>query len=118
MDSEQVTIAQSTVDAVNKAIDNKKNVVAIGTTVMKAIETSVTISKHLKPFQGWTNKFIFPPYEFNVATAMVTNFHLPKSPMMMITAAYCGHDLLKKAYKVAIKEKYNFFTYGDAMLIK
>jgi S-adenosylmethionine:tRNA ribosyltransferase-isomerase len=117
MDSEQVTIPQSTVDAVNKAIDNKKNVVAIGTTVMKAMETSVTISKHLKPFQGWTNKFIFPPYDFSIATAMVTNFHLPKSPMMMVTSAYCGHDLLKKAYKVAIKEKYNFFTYGDAMLI-
>lgn len=118
MDSEQVTIDQETVDAVNKAIDSKKNVVAIGTTVMKAMETSVTISKHLKPFKGWTNKFIFPPYEFNIATAMVTNFHLPKSPMMMVTSAYCGQELLKKAYKVAIKEKYNFFTYGDVMLIK
>ncbi len=117
MDSEQVTIPQSTVDAVNNAINNKKNVVAIGTTVMKALESSVTISQHLKPYEGWTNKFIFPPYDFNIATAMVTNFHLPKSPMMMVASAYCGHDLLKKAYKVAIKEKYNFFTYGDAMLI-
>ncbi len=118
MDSEQVTISQAAVDAVNTAIENKKNVVAIGTTVMKAMETSVTISKHLKPFQGWTNKFIFPPYEFNIANALVTNFHMPKSPMMMVASAYCGHDLLKKAYKVAIKEKYKFFTYGDAMLIK
>lgn len=118
MDSEQVNISEATVEAVNAAIDNKKNVVAIGTTVMKAMETSVTISRHLKPFHGWTNKFIFPPYDFSIASAMVTNFHLPKSPMMMITSAYCDHELLKKAYKVAIKEKYQFFTYGDVMLIK
>lgn len=118
MDSEQINISEATADAVNNAIDNKKNIVAVGTTVIKAMETSVSIAKHLKPYTGWTNKFIFPPYDFNIATAMITNFHLPKSPMMMVTSAYCGHELLKKAYKVAIKEKYSFFTYGDAMLIK
>ncbi len=117
MDSEQVNITQDTVNAVNMAKANHKNVVAIGTTVMKAMEASVTISQELKPFHGWTNKFIFPPYEFNIANAMVTNFHLPKSPMMMLSAAFCGYDLLKEAYRVAIKEKYQFFTYGDAMLI-
>ncbi len=117
MDSEQVNITQDTVNAVNIAKANHKNVVAIGTTVMKAMEASVTISQELKPFHGWTNKFIFPPYEFNIANAMVTNFHLPKSPMMMLSAAFCGYDLLNEAYRVAIKEKYQFFTYGDAMLI-
>ncbi len=117
MDSEQVNITQDTVNAVNMAKANHKNVVAIGTTVMKAMEASVTISQELKPFHGWTNKFIFPPYEFNIANAMVTNFHLPKSPMMMLSAAFCGYDLLNEAYRVAIKEKYQFFTYGDAMLI-
>ncbi len=117
MDSEQVNITQDTVNAVNMAKANHKNVVAIGTTVMKAMEASVTISQELKPFHGWTNKFIFPPYEFNIANAMVTNFHLPKSPMMMLSAAFCGYDLLKEAYRVAIKENYQFFTYGDAMLI-
>jgi len=118
MDSEQIWIPQSTVDAVNEAKDNKRNVVAIGTTVMKAMESSVSISSHLKPFEGWTNKFIFPPYDFHIANAMVTNFHMPKSPMMMLTSAYTGYDFLKEVYKVAIKEKYQFFTYGDALLIK
>jgi len=118
MDSEQIWIPQSTVDAVNEAKDNKRNVVAIGTTVMKAMETSVSISSHLKPYEGWTNKFIFPPYNFHIANAMVTNFHMPKSPMMMLTSAYAGYDFLKEIYKVAIKEKYQFFTYGDALLIK
>jgi len=118
MDSEQVFIPQNTVDIVNKAVDARRNVIAVGTTVMKAIETSVTISGHMKPYEGWTNKFIFPPYDFSVANHMITNFHLPKSPMMMLTAAYCGYDFLMEAYKVAIKEGYNFFTYGDAMLIK
>jgi len=77
----------------------------------------MTISGHLKPFQGWTNKFIFPPYEIKLANAMVTNLHLPQSSMMMLVAAFAGYDLLMKAYKEAVKEKYKFFTYGDAMLI-
>ena len=117
MDSEEMYIPQHTVDIVNEAINNKKKVVAVGTTTMKAMESSVTISKHLKPYEGWTNKFIFPPYEFSIANAMITNFHAPKTPMMMLTAAYTGYDLLMKAYKEAIKRKYNFLTYGDAMLI-
>jgi len=71
----------------------------------------------LKPFNGWTNKFIFPPYDFSVANAMITNFHTPKSTLMMMTSAFAGHDFLKKAYAEAIKEKYNFYSYGDAMLI-
>ncbi len=117
MDSEEMYIPEHTAEAVNKAINNGKKVVAVGTTTMKAMESSVSISKHLKPYEGWTNKFIFPPYEFSIADAMITNFHAPKTPMMMLTAAYAGYDLLMKAYKEAIKRKYNFLTYGDAMLI-
>lgn len=117
MDSEEMYIPNSTAETVNKAIDSKKRIVAIGTTTMKAMESSVSISKHLKPFDGWTNRFIFPPYEFSVADALITNFHAPKTPMMMLTAAFTGYDLLMKAYKEAIKRKYNFLTYGDAMLI-
>lgn len=117
MDSEQMIITQESADRVNSVINNNKKVVAVGTTVMKAMETSVAISGHMKPFEGWTNKFIFPPYDFSVADALVTNFHLPKSPMMMLTAAFADYDFLKEAYEVAIKEKYRFFTYGDSMLI-
>ncbi len=117
MDSEEMYIPESTADNVNRAINNKKKIVAIGTTTMKAMESSVSISKHLKPFDGWTNRFIFPPYEFNIADALITNFHAPKTPMMMLTAAFTGYDLLMKAYKEAVKRKYNFLTYGDAMLI-
>jgi len=117
MDSEEMCIPESTADIVNRAINNKKRVVAVGTTTMKAMESSVSISKHLKPYEGWTNRFIFPPYEFSIADALITNFHAPKTPMMMLTAAFTGYDLLMKAYKEAIKRKYNFLTYGDAMLI-
>ena len=84
---------------------------------MRAVESAVTISGHLKPYNGWTNKFIFPPYDFSIANAMITNFHLPQSTLMMMVAAFSGFDLLMKAYKEAINEKYSFFTYGDAMLI-
>ncbi len=118
MDSEQMFISEHTANRVNVAKANGKNVVAIGTTVMKAIESSVSISRELKPFEGWTNQFVFPPHEFSIANAMITNFHMPKSPMMMLTAAYLDYDFLKEVYKVAVKEKYKFFTYGDAMLIK
>ena len=117
MDSEQVNIEQNTADAVNAAIKNKKRVCAVGTTVMRSIESSVSSSHQLKPFEGWTNKFIFPPYEFSIANCMITNFHTPKSTLMMMTSAFAGHDFLKKAYKEAIKEKYNFYSYGDAMLV-
>ena len=117
MDSEQVLIPKSTADAVNEVLKNKKRVCAVGTTVMRSIESSVSANHQLKPYEGWTNKFIFPPYEFSIANAMVTNFHTPKSTLMMMTSAFAGHDFLKKAYKEAIKEKYNFYSYGDAMLI-
>ena len=117
MDSEQIDIPEVTVKAVNKALDNKKRVCAVGTTVMRTIESSVSSNHRLKPFNGWTNKFIFPPYDFSVANAMITNFHTPKSTLMMMTAAFAGHDFLKVAYAEAIKEKYSFYSYGDAMLI-
>lgn len=117
MDSEQVLIEPKTADIVNHAKQNKHKICAVGTTSMKAIETSVSISGLLKPFDGWSNRFIFPPYEFSVADAMVTNFHLPESTLMMLVAAFAEYDFLMEAYKVAVKEKYKFFTYGDAMLI-
>lgn len=117
MDSEEVFIPESTADAVNKALDTKKRVCAVGTTVMRSMESSVSANAHLKPYEGWTNKFIFPPYEFSVANCMITNFHTPKSTLMMMTSAFAGHDLLKEAYEEAIKEGYKFYSYGDAMLI-
>ncbi|MGJ8683373.1 MAG: tRNA preQ1(34) S-adenosylmethionine ribosyltransferase-isomerase QueA [Nonlabens sp.] len=117
MDSEQAEITQETCDIVNEAIDTRKNVCAIGTTTMRTLESAVSSDGHLNIYEGWTNKFIFPPYEFSIANAMITNFHHPKSTLMMQAAAFAGYDLLKKAYELAIKEEYKFSTYGDAMLI-
>ena len=117
MDSEQAMINQKCVDIVNKAKTTKHKVCAVGTTTMRTIETSVSTDGLLKPFDGWTNKFIFPPYEFSVADCMVTNFHTPLSTLLMMVSAFCGHDLMMEAYQIAIKEKYNFYSYGDAMLI-
>jgi S-adenosylmethionine:tRNA ribosyltransferase-isomerase len=117
MDSEQTIISAKTAEIVNKAKVNKKKVCAIGTTSMRAIESSVSTDNLLKPFDGWTNKFIFPPYDFSVADCMVTNFHTPLSTLLMMISAFAGHDLMMKAYKEAIKEKYRFYSYGDAMLI-
>jgi len=117
MDSEEMIIEPEMAEIVNRAKMNKKKIVAIGTTTMKAIESSVSIGGVLKPYKGWTNKFIFPPYEFSVANAMVTNFHLPQSPMMMMVSAFAGFDFLMKAYHIATEKKYKFFTYGNPMLI-
>jgi len=117
MDSEQVIIPESACDIVNKARAAKKKVCAVGTTTMRAIETSVSTDGFLKPYDGWTNKFIFPPYDFSVANCMITNFHTPESTLLMMVAGFGGYDLIMKAYKEAIKEKYRFYTYGDAMLI-
>lgn len=117
MDSEELFISQEAANIVNQSIDRKKRVCGVGTTVMKGMESSTSISSHLKPFDGWTNRFIFPQYEFKIANSMVTNFHLPYSSMLMMATAFGGYDFVMEAYKVAIKEKYNFFTYGDAMLI-
>ncbi len=118
MDSEQIFISEKAVEIVNNAKDTKRNICAVGTTTMRTIESSVSTTGYMKPFEGWTNKFIFPPYDFNVATHMISNFHLPLSTLMMMVAAFAGFDNLLNAYSVAIKEKYRFGTYGDAMLIK
>ncbi|MDK7375173.1 MULTISPECIES: tRNA preQ1(34) S-adenosylmethionine ribosyltransferase-isomerase QueA [Weeksella] len=117
MESEQVIIPQESADLVNKAIDAKKRVCAIGTTSMRSIESSVSADGHLNAFNGWTNKFIYPPYDFSIANCMVTNFHTPKSTLLMMISAFAGHELIMKAYDEAIKEGYKFYSYGDAMLI-
>ena len=117
MDSEELKITQEACDIVNAAKARKSRICAVGTTSMRAIESSVSSSKMLNPFEGWTNKFIFPPHDFSVADCMITNFHTPKSTLMMMISAFCGHDLMRKAYDEAIKEGYKFYSYGDAMLI-
>ncbi len=117
MDSERMIITDEVVKTVNAAKERKSKVCAIGISVLRALESSVTTSSMLKPYDGWTNKFIFPPYEVNVPNALVTNFHLPLSSLLIMTSAFSGYDLLMNAYKVAVKEKYRFGTYGDAMLI-
>lgn len=117
MDSEQYMIQKEACDIVNKAKASKKRICAVGTTSMRSIESSVTTQGEMKPANGWTNKFIFPPYDFSVANCMVTNFHMPESTLLMMTAAFGGYDLIMQAYKIAVKEKYRFFSYGDAMLI-
>jgi len=117
MDSEQFFIEDRVAETVNRAKDNKKRVCAVGTTVIRSLESSVTADGYLRPFQGWTNKFIFPPYDFKIANALITNFHTPKSTLLMLVAAFGGYDLIMEAYQEAIKEKYKFYSYGDAMLI-
>ena len=117
MDSEELIITQEACDIVNEAKAKKKKICCIGTTSMRAIESSVSSQRTLNTFTGWTNKFIFPPYDFSIADCMVTNFHTPKSTLLMMVSAFCGHDLMKKAYEEAVKEKYRFYSYGDAMLI-
>lgn len=117
VDSEQVIIEEKAVRIVNKAKENKRKVCCIGTTTSRSTESAVTISGMLKPYSGWTNKFIFPPYDFLISNAMISNFHLPQSTLMMHVAAFAGYDFLMKAYKEAVANKYKFFTYGDAMLI-
>jgi S-adenosylmethionine:tRNA ribosyltransferase-isomerase len=117
MDSEQIIIPNEACETVNKARAAKKKVCVVGTTTMRAVETSVSTDGYLKPYDGWTNKFIFPPYDFSVGNCMITNFHMPESTLFMMICAFGGHDLIMKAYKEAIKEKYRFYSYGDAMLI-
>ena len=117
MDSERMIITEEACEIVNAARDRRSRICAVGTTTMRALETSVSTGGHLKTYDGWTNKFIFPPYDFSIADSMVTNFHTPKSTLLMMVSAFCGHDLMKKAYEEAIKEKYRFYSYGDAMLI-
>lgn len=116
-DSEEMFVEADACRIVNAAKDNGHKICAVGTTVQRVIETAVGTDGHLKEFGGWTNKFIFPPYDFKVADAMVANFYLPYSTLLMLTAAYGGYDFVMKAYKEALKEGYRFGTYGDAMLI-
>ena len=116
-ESESIVITQEAADKVNKSLENKKQICCVGTTTMKTIESSVSAKRLLSPTEGWTDKYIYPPFDFNIATCMVTNFHLPQSTMLMMAAAFTGYDLLMEAYKEAIKENYRFFVYGDAMLI-
>ncbi|MFG6391617.1 MAG: S-adenosylmethionine:tRNA ribosyltransferase-isomerase, partial [Candidatus Amulumruptor sp.] len=117
MDSEQVNISQHLVDVVNDAKDHNKQVCAVGTSALRGLASAVSMGGHIKTYTGWTNKFIFPPYDFTVTTSLVTNFHLPYSTMLMMVCAFGGYDLVMKAYKEAVKEKYRFGAYGDAMLI-
>jgi S-adenosylmethionine:tRNA ribosyltransferase-isomerase len=117
MDSENFVVGPEVVAKVNKALDNKNRVCAIGTTAMRSLESAVSAGNRLKEKDGWTDKFIFPPYDFKICNAMITNFHMPESTLLMMAAAFGGFDLTMEAYKVAKKEKYKFLTYGDAMLI-
>ena len=117
MDSENFSIPEETSIVVNSALDQGKKIVAVGTSTMKTLESSVSTSGRLKPNQGWTDKFIFPPFRFQICSGMVTNFHSPKSTLLMMAAAYGGFDNIMKAYKIAIQKKYRFHSYGDAMLI-
>lgn len=117
MDSENYFVETECVNAVNKALENKNKVCAIGTTSMRSLETAVSATNRLKEREGWTDKFIFPPYDFKICSSLVTNFHQPESTLLMMTAAFGGFDLVMKAYEMAKKEKYKFLTYGDALLI-
>ncbi|WP_298237424.1 tRNA preQ1(34) S-adenosylmethionine ribosyltransferase-isomerase QueA [uncultured Algibacter sp.] len=117
MDSEELKIDAKAVELINKGINEKRRVCAVGTTAMRAIESAVSSSGMLNEADGWTNKFIFPPYDFSIANSMITNFHTPKSTLLMMVSAFAGHDFIKRAYEEAIKEGYKFYSYGDAMLI-
>ncbi|MDR0612001.1 MAG: tRNA preQ1(34) S-adenosylmethionine ribosyltransferase-isomerase QueA [Dysgonamonadaceae bacterium] len=117
MDSEEIIIGEEAVRIVNQAKDEHRQICAVGSSVLRAIESTVTTRGHLKEYTGWTNKFIFPPYDFSVATSIVTNFHMPLSTMLMQTAAFGGYDFIMETYDIAVKENYRFGAYGDAMLI-
>ncbi|MEO6981037.1 MAG: tRNA preQ1(34) S-adenosylmethionine ribosyltransferase-isomerase QueA [Mucilaginibacter sp.] len=117
MDSEQFIIEEKQANIVNRAIERKKQICAVGTTSMRAIESAVSANKTLKSANDWTSKFIFPPYDFSIASSMITNFHTPESTLLMMVCAFGGYENVMNAYEVAVKEKYRFYSYGDAMLI-
>lgn len=117
MDSEKIYISEEAASKINQAKDNKRNVCAVGTTVLRTLESSVSTTLRVKPYEGWTNKFIFPPYKIKIPNMMVSNFHLPLSIPLMMVSAFAGYKQLFEAYNEAIKEKYRFGAYGDAMLI-
>ena len=117
IDSEQMFVEKDACEAVNKAVDGNKRICAVGTTTMRVLESACATDGYLKEFEGWTNKFIFPPYDFTIPSAMVTNFHMPESTLLMLVAAFGGYEQIMEAYDVALKEGYRFGPYGDAMLI-
>lgn len=117
MDSEYYEISAEAAHTINKVIDAKRNVFVVGTSTCRALESSVTSDGHLKPSKGWTDKFLFPPYDFKITDKLITNFHLPESTLLMLVSAIAGHDFMMRAYKRGIKEGYRFYSYGDAMLI-
>jgi len=117
MDSEFYEITKDIAEKINEAKRNKNKIIAVGTSVVRALETSVTSEGWAKPSYGWTDKFIYPPYDFKIVDRLVTNFHLPNSTLLMLVSAFAGRDLVFKAYRKAIREKYHFYSYGDAMLI-
>ncbi len=117
MDSEYFEVPSESAAIINKTIDNRHNVFVCGTSACRAVESSVTADGHIKPAKGWTDKFIFPPYDFKITDKLITNFHLPESTLLMLVSAFAGHDFLMRAYKKAIKDGYRFYSYGDAMVI-
>ena len=117
MDAEYFQVTETACEIVNKAKEKGHRICSIGTTTMRCLETSFTAQKMLKPNEGWTNHFIHPPYDFNIADSLVTNFHLPKTSLLIMACAFAGFDLMMEAYAKAIKDKYRFFSYGDAMVI-
>lgn len=117
MESEEAMIDEENAAIINKAVDENRKICAVGTTTMRTLESSVSSNRKVSPYHGWTNKFIYPPYDFGVATSMITNFHTPKSTLIMMIAAFAGKDFVMHAYEEAIREKYKFYSYGDAMLI-
>ncbi len=117
MDAEYFNVGEYACDVVNKGIEEKRRICAVGTTTLRSLESSVTARGLLKPQTGWTNLFIHPPFNFSIANSLITNFHLPKTSLLIMVAAFAGYDLTMEAYQTAIKEKYNFFSYGDAMIV-
>jgi S-adenosylmethionine:tRNA ribosyltransferase-isomerase len=117
MDAEYFKISQEAAEIVNKAKEKDRRICAVGTTSMRSIESAVSATANLKAAEGWTNLFIYPPFEFSIANAMITNFHLPKSSLVIMAAAFGGYEFIMDVYQEAIKEKYRFYSYGDAMLI-
>jgi S-adenosylmethionine:tRNA ribosyltransferase-isomerase len=117
MDSEFFEIPEETSRVINKALEDKKNIFFVGTSTCRALESSVTADGFAKPSFGWTDKFIFPPYDFKVTKKLITNFHQPESTLLMLAAAFADYDFIMKAYKKALKDGYRFLSYGDSMLI-
>jgi S-adenosylmethionine:tRNA ribosyltransferase-isomerase len=117
MDSEFFEIPEKSAERINKAMHDKNNIFVVGTSACRALETSTTADGFVKANRGWTDKFIYPPYDFKLTKKLITNFHVPESTLLMLVSAFAGSDLVLKAYKKALKERYRFLSYGDAMLI-